>query len=146
MCLSLWLNIILILSTAKTSSELSLCSRLKRYVLMVSTLAFVYKLFFAVKKVNFPELRKFSLIKELSRSHGNFPWSRNFFTVKKNFHSQRKLSIKIFFTNKKVFCKNFFSLIKNVFHSQESFPEKETFWKQRSKRFSKSQNRRSIQY
>ena len=48
-------NIILILSTAKKASELSFYFRLKKYVLMVSTLAFVFKIirliiFSAVKK------------------------------------------------------------------------------------------------
>ena len=62
----------------KKAVELSFCSRLKRYVLMVSTLAFAFKIirpiiFSAVKKVNFLLSRKFSLIKELVQSQGNFP-------------------------------------------------------------------------
>ena len=76
---------ILILSTAKITSELSFCSRFKLYLFMISILAFVFKIFrsiifSAVKKVSFSQSLKFSTDKEL--------FSRNFSTVKELFHSQ----------------------------------------------------------
>ena len=54
------LNIIWILSTRKKASKLSFCYRLKIYVLMISKLAFVFRItrtitFSAVKKVSFPQ-------------------------------------------------------------------------------------------
>ena len=73
----------MILSTAKKASELSFCSRLKIYVLMVSTLAFVFKIirpiiFSAVKKGSFPQLRKFSTAKDFFNNRRNFLQSRKF--------------------------------------------------------------------
>ena len=72
------MNIILILSAAKKVNELTLCSGLKGYILMVSKLAFAFRfigpiIFSQFKKVNFPYLMKFSLIKELFRSQENYP-------------------------------------------------------------------------
>ena len=83
----------------KKASKLRFCSSFKIYVLMVSTLAFVFKIirpiiFSAVKKVSFPRSRNFSIVKEFFHSQGifsqsrNFPQSRNFSTVKEFFHSQ----------------------------------------------------------
>ena len=89
----------------KKASELSFSSRLKTFVLMVSKLAFVFKIsrpiiFSGVKKVSFAQSRKFSLIKKF-------------------FHSQRNsLDQGVFLQSKK------FSLINECFHSQKSFPKK----------------------
>ena len=140
MCLSLQLNIILILSSKKEAIEISFCSRLKRYVLMVSTLAFAFKIirpiiFSAVKKVNFLLSRKFSLIKELVHSQGNFLWSKNFSTVIEIFHSQitfpqssefssshRNFQWK-FSTVMEIFPQSSsFSTVIKISHSQGNFP------------------------
>ena len=85
LCLSLLLNKILILATAKKTSELSFYSRLKMYVLMVSTLALAFKIikpiiFSTVRKVSFPQSKKFSLVKEFFHSQGNFPQTSKFST------------------------------------------------------------------
>ena len=146
MCLSLQLNIMLILSSKKKAVELSFCSRLKRYVLMVSTLAFAFKIirpiiFSAVKKVNFLLSRKFSLIKELVHSQGNFPWSKNFSTVIEIFHSQitfpqssefssshRNFQWK-FSTVMEIFPQSSsFSTVIKISHSQGNFPLTRTFY------------------
>ena len=98
MCLRLRLNIIFILSTVKKANELSFCSRFKISVLIVSTLAFVFKIirsiiFSAVKKVSlhsqgtFLQSRNFSIVKKLLHSQGNFPQSRKFSTIREVFHS-----------------------------------------------------------
>ena len=132
MCLSLLLSIILILSIAKKAIELSFCSRFKIYVLVVSTLAFAFKIirpiiFSAVKKVSFPQSRKFCAVKELFHSQGNFP------QFKEIFHNQRILPLSWKF-----------STIKRFFHSRGNFLQtkflhsQKVFWKQRSKSFSKS--------
>ena len=116
MCLRLPLNIIFILSTVKKANELSFCSRFKISVLIVSTLAFVFKIirsiiFSAVKKVSlhsqgtFLQSRNFSTVKKLLHSQGNFPQSGKFSTVVEIFHRCG------------IFHK-FFSLIKEVFHKQ----------------------------
>ena len=98
----------------KKASELSFSSRLKTFVLMVSKLAFVFKIsrpivFSGVKKVSFAQSRKFSLIKKF-------------------FHSQRNsLDQGVFLQSKK------FSLINECFHSQKSFPQRNFTW---SRKFS----------
>ena len=85
----------MILSTTKKAGKLSFYSRFKIYVLMVSTLAFTFKIirpvpFSAVKKVNFPKSRKFftivesSQIKKFFHSCGNFPQTK-IFTMSKYF-------------------------------------------------------------
>ena len=56
LCLSLLLNIILIVSTAKKTRGLSFCSRLKIFV--------SFFVFFAVKKVNFLGWKNFSSFKD----------------------------------------------------------------------------------
>ena len=121
MCVSLLLNIILILSTTKKASKLSLYYRLRIYVLMVSVLASAFKIirpiiFSAVKKVNFLWSRNFSSAKELSRSGGTSLQSRNFSR------------------NKKVFLKNKQKkyLIKEIFYKQESFLQTKAFFDQGS--------------
>ena len=123
MSLSLLLNITLILRTVKKTSELSFCSRLKIYVLIISTLAFVFKIIFsAVKKAIFPQSRmfpssrNFATVMESFLDQGIFPqtsftWSRVFSTNKGIFQS-RKLS------SKRIY------LIKEIFRSQETFSPK----------------------
>ena len=115
MCVSLLLNIILILSTTKKASKLSLYYRLRIYVLMVSVLAIAFKIsrpiiFSAVKKVNFLWSRNFSSVKELSHSGITSSQSRNF--------SRNK---KVFLKKKKKY------LIKEIFYKQESFLQTKTF-------------------
>ena len=139
----------------KKTNELSLCSKHKIYVLMVSTLAFVFKIrpiiFSAVKKVNFPHSRKFSSINKLFHSQGTFPQTRTFIHKnvlldKRNFPQRRK-----FFTNKFFPFSWKFSIYKESFCSQEIFPQTnifaqtKIFCKQKSKRFPKSQSFRSIE-
>ena len=109
----------------KKGSKVSFCFRLKRHILMVSTLALFSKLLdllflSAVKKVNFPQSRNFSTSKKMFLDQGNFPETRKFSTNKS------------------------FSLSKEVFFSQENLPQIKIFCKQISKRFSKSQTFRSI--
>ena len=89
----------MILSTTKKAGELSFYSRFKIYVLMVSTLAFTFKIirpivFSAVRKVSFPQSRKFFTIVESFHNQGIFPQSRKFCT-KKDFYN-----VKIFSANK----------------------------------------------
>ena len=90
---------------------------------MVSTLAFVFKIirsiiFSAVKKINFPQSRKFSTVKKIFLDQGTLPQSRKFFAGKEIFHKQgifthtnifpcsRKFSKnKDFYTVKNTLCK-----------------------------------------
>ena len=78
-----------------------LCPRLKIYALLVSTLAFVFKIigpiiFSAVKEVNFLRSRNFSSFKELFHSQGTFP-QKDFYLIKTIFHKQESfLQTKIF--------------------------------------------------
>ena len=169
MCLSLLLNKVLILSATKKATELSFYSIFKIYVLIVSTLAFVFKIitpiiFSAVKKVSFPQSRKFSTIKEIFQSikfstikeifhsQENFPQSRKFSKVKEIFHSQGNFQqsrdfstvVKMFHSQGNFPQSRKFSTIKELFHSRVNFPQtkcftqSKIFCKQRSKRFSKS--------
>lgn len=85
--------ILVLKSSTEYNTELRFCSIIKRYVLMVSALAFTFKInrpfaFSAIKKVCFPQSRKLSSIKELFHSQGNFPWWKNFSTVKEIFLKQ----------------------------------------------------------
>ena len=81
--------------------KLIFCFLFKIYVLLVSKLIDLFFLS-AVKKVGFPQSKKFFLdqvtfsqsrnfsqINEFLHGHGNFPHSRNFSTVVKFFHNQR---------------------------------------------------------
>ena len=109
----------MILSTTKKASKLSFCYKLKTYVLMVSTLAFVIKTirlfsFSAVKKVNFPWSKNFSAVKKLFHSQGTFPKSEKFPAVKKIFHRHG--------TFPQSWKK--FSTVMKVFHKQEIFQQK----------------------
>ena len=131
MCLSLLLNIMLILPAVKEASRLSFCSKPKMYVLIVLTVEFVFKIirpiiFSAVKKVSFPQSKEFSLIEEFFHSQGNFPpkhftWSRKFSTNRDVFHDF------FFFFDQRNFpqTKNF-STSKNLFFDQGSFPQTNT--------------------
>ena len=136
MWLILSLNTILILSTAKKVNKLSFCSRLKRYVLMVSTLVFFFKIFrpifffcsqeskFSTAKEilldqgTFPQSKKLSLIKELFPSQGNFPQLRKFSTVIEIFHSQINFSVMEIFYKQENFRQEILYLIKEVFHKE----------------------------
>ena len=74
----------------KKAGELSFYSTFKTYVLIVSTLAFAFKI---IRPIIFQQSRKkvfynFSTITELFHSQGTFPLSRNFSTVKELFHSK----------------------------------------------------------
>ena len=117
---------ILILSTAKVTSELSFYSRFKLYLFMISILAFAFKIFrsiifSAVKKVSFSQSQNFSTYKEL--------FSRNFSTVRKLFYGQ------IFY--KKVY------LINKTFHKQWNFLQSMKFSTRKfkwSKKFSINKN------
>ena len=125
------LNIILILFTAKKTSELSFCSGFKIYVLMVSTSAFVFKfnrpvIFSATKQLRFPQSKKILPIKEVLHSQGNFPQSRKYSAIKNIFHSQGN-----FFQSRKI------STINEIFHNQGDVPQsrkfstiEEIFWNQ----------------
>ena len=119
---------IFILSIAEKASGLMFCSRLKIYVSMVLTLAFVFKIirpiiFSAVKKVSFPQ-------KEIFLDQGNFPHSWNFSFIKKFFHCQGMFlqsnsfsTVKEFFHNKGISPQSKkFSLIKEFLYIQRSFP------------------------
>ena len=127
MCLSLQLNIILILSTTKKASKLSFCYKLKIYVLVVSTLAFVIKIirlfsFSAVKKLNFPWSRNFSTVKELFHSQETFPQSRNFSTVMEIFHSHESFpQTRDFSANKSFTLTKEVSQKQILLHSQNNF-------------------------
>ena len=124
---------IFILSIAEKASGLMFCSRLKIYVSMVLTLAFVFKIirpiiFSAVKKVSFPQ-------KEIFLDQGNFPHSWNFSFIKKFFHCQGMFlqsnsfsTVKEFFHNKGISPQSKkFSLIKEFLHIQRSFPWSRNF-------------------
>ena len=108
MCFSLLLNMILILSTAKRTSELNFCSRFKINVFYVSKL--LELLLLAIRKIIFPQSRKSSLIKEFFYSQGNFPPSRKLSTIKEFFHSQGNFP-----------QSRDFSTIKEFFHSRWNF-------------------------
>ena len=125
LCLSLILNIILILSITKKASEPSFCSRFKMHVLMVSMLAFAFKIrpirtivFSVVKKVSFhnqeifPQWSKFSrkkfhLIKQIFHKQWSFLQLRQFsakiFFDQINFLQTRKFTTKICFLDLKKF-------------------------------------------
>ena len=118
---------IFILSIAEKASGLMFCSRLKIYVSMVLTLAFVFKIirpiiFSAVKKVSFPQKL-------------NFSWSRKFSTFKEFFFDQEIFlqsnsfsTVKEFFHNKGISPQSKkFSLIKEFLHIQRSFPWSRNF-------------------
>ena len=100
-------------------SELSFSSRFKIYVLMVSTLAFVFRIirsilcshenkFFKVKEF-LPQSRNISIIKEIFQSQENFTQSRHFSTVKK------------FFAQKNFTWSRKFSRNKNDFYCKDNF-------------------------
>ena len=111
LCLSLLLNITLVLPTAKKASGLSFCSRFEICVLLVSKLL----------DLLFMQSRIISLLKEFFYSQRNFSWSRKFSTKKlikkifhkifnqKNFHSRGNFLQKIwsrkFSTTKQIFHK-----------------------------------------
>ena len=115
MCLSLLLNIILILSAAKIVSEISFCSRFKIHVLMVWTFAFAFKVF---RPIFFLQSRN-----KVFHNQETFSQSRNFSTFKKPVHSQgtfapsRKFSTKYFTWSRKFYAND------KVFFSQVNFPQ-----------------------
>ena len=110
MSLSLWLNIILTLSSAKSTSELSFCSRLKIYVLMFSKLAFVFKI---IRPIIFfcSQESKFSTAMGIFHDQGIFP------------QSKKTLLDQGIFTQSRKFSTNQFYLSKEIFHKQGSFPQ-----------------------
>lgn len=78
------------------------------------------------------------LLNVVSHSQGNFPWSRNFSTVKKLFHKkilfdQENFSRPRKFSTQKIYLMRKFSTIKKIFHEinfykQRSFPQKCFLW------------------
>ena len=117
----------------KKVNKLRACSRLKIYVLMVFKIIKPI-IFSVVKKISFPQSRKFFLVKSI------FPQSRNFYTnkivFKQVFHSQGtcpqssnvslvKDTVKGFFVHHDNFpwLRNF-STVKEIFHSHGNFPQK----------------------
>ena len=144
-CLSLLLNMTLVSFTTKKARKQSFCSRIKIYVLMISTLVFVFKIiraiiFSTVKKISFHSQENFTWSRNF-HSQGVFPWSKNLSTVKEVFLDQRifpqsrRISrIKEFFhRNILLDQENFlqttkfsikkFYLIKVILHKQGSFPQ-----------------------
>ena len=120
----------------KKVNKLRACSRLKIYVLMVSKIIRPI-IFSVVKKISFPQARKFFLVKSI------FPQSRNFYTNKivfeQVFHSQGtcpqssnfslvKDTVKGFFVDHDSFpwLRNF-STVKEIFHSHGNFLQKRKF-------------------
>ena len=65
------MNIILILSAAKKVNELTFCSGLKRYILMVSKLAFVFRF---IGPIIFSPIQEsiFSIFNEIFIDQGTF--------------------------------------------------------------------------
>ena len=122
----------------KKASELSFSSRLKTFVLMVSKLAFVFKIsrpivFSGVKKVSFCTVKEIFLDQEIFPQSKKFPWSRSFSTVKEIFIDQW-----MFPQSKKFSKKNFtwsrrFSTSREDFHSQGNVPQNLFAW---SRKFS----------
>ena len=145
LCLSLVLNIILILSTATKFL-------LYNQNICLNGFKFVKTYYFFCSKGN-----KFSTFEESFHSQGIFPQSKNFSIVEEFFHNWRILPqswnfsiVKEFFhgrenfwqknsADKEVFHEKF-SLIYEVFHKQRFLHSQKIFCKQRSKRFSKSLN------
>ena len=127
MCLSLLLNIILILSTAEKTSKVSYCSRFEIFVWKICNVS-IFKniirliIYFAIKNVSFPQSKNISTVKDVFHSEGTFPQSRNFSTVKEHFH------IHGFFLQSRNF-----STVKELFNNQGNFPQKKFTW---SKKFS----------
>ena len=121
MCLSLILNRVYSLLTAKKASEPSFCSGFKIHVSIVSRLPFAFKI---IQPIIFfcSQESKFFTIKEFFHSQWTFPQSRNFFTCKKPFHSQGA------FPNQRIFSHSRnFSLAKELFHSRGNFPQSRNF-------------------
>ena len=71
-----------ILPTTKKASKLSFWTRLQIFVLMVSMLAFDFKIIRPTIFSNFSTVKEFFLDQEI------FPQSRNFSLIKEFFHSQ----------------------------------------------------------
>ena len=141
----------MILSTAKNTSELRLCSR---FHISISFQNYWTYYFFCI-----PEI-KFSTIKEIFHNQVNFPQSRKFPSVKEISHNQIIFTqLQTFSRKKNMFycCRNLlaskkFSTIKSFFHNCGNLPQsknvstvvwafslvKNIFCKQRLKRLSKS--------
>ena len=133
----------------KKASELSFSSRLKTFVLMVSKLAFVFKIsrpivFSGVKKVSFAQSRKFSLIKKFfyiqrnSLDQGVFLQSKKFSLINECFHSQKSFPKKILLDQGDFPQAGKISTVKEMFHKiflldQGNFPQRNFTW---SRKFS----------
>ena len=98
-----------------------------KYVSMVSTLAFAFKVFthiicFTVKKVSFPQTRNFFTVKKGFHNQETFLQSRNISTVIEIFHKQWGFLQSRKFSTTKIY------LIKEIFYKQESFLQKLFPW------------------
>ena len=125
----------LCLSTARKARELLFCSRFKIYVLMVSSLAFGFKIirriFSAAKKVIFPQSKNFSTVKDIFHNQGTFPQPRSFSIVKELFRIQGTSPLSRKFSTKKIildpgkFPQTMkFSRVKEILHKKLTWSEK----------------------
>ena len=101
------------------------------YVLMVSTLAFVFNIIFCSRESKFFTVKEFTTGKKLFHSQGIFPYLKNLSTVKKLFTVKNYFHVKPLFDTKILL----FFTSKEVFYSQRKFSTKKFTW---SRKFSTS--------